>query len=70
MTFPRSYAPQLTVAQTIEELRRCAGTQFDAAVVDALSELVVELLWPATTTPTATGRADASDPAGNRSASR
>jgi diguanylate cyclase (GGDEF)-like protein len=46
MTFPRSYAPQLTVAQTIEELRRCAGTQFDPAVVDALANLVTGLTWP------------------------
>ena len=46
MTFPRSYAPQLTVPQAIEELRRCAGTQFDPAVVDALANLVVGLTWP------------------------
>ena len=46
MTFPRSYAPQLTVPQAIEELRRCAGTQFDPAVVDALANLVVGLAWP------------------------
>jgi hypothetical protein len=30
----------------VAELRRAAGTQFDPAVVDALSELVVELVWP------------------------
>jgi diguanylate cyclase (GGDEF)-like protein len=46
MTFPRSYAPQLTVPQTIDELRRCAGTQFDPAVVDALANLVIGLTWP------------------------
>jgi diguanylate cyclase (GGDEF)-like protein len=46
MTFPRTYAPQLTVPQAIEELRRCAGTQFDPAVVDALANLVVGLTWP------------------------
>ena len=46
MTFPRPYAPQLTVPQTIEELRRCAGTQFDPAVVDALANLIVGLAWP------------------------
>ncbi|HEX3214368.1 MAG TPA: diguanylate cyclase, partial [Actinomycetota bacterium] len=46
MTFPRTYAPQLTVPQAIEELRRCAGTQFDPAVVDALANLVIGLAWP------------------------
>ena len=46
MTFPRPYAPQLTVPQAIEELRRCAGTQFDLAVVDALANLIVGLAWP------------------------
>jgi diguanylate cyclase (GGDEF)-like protein len=46
MTSPRSYAAQLTVPEAIAELRRCAGTQFDHAVVDAFSELVVELVWP------------------------
>jgi diguanylate cyclase (GGDEF)-like protein len=46
MTFPRSYAPQLTVPQSIDELRRCAGSQFDPAVVDALANLVIGLTWP------------------------
>ena len=46
MTFPRTYAPQLTVPQAIEELRRCAGTQFDPAVVDALANLAIGLAWP------------------------
>ena len=41
MTFPRRHAPQLTVPQAIAELRRCAGTQFDPAVVHALAELVL-----------------------------
>jgi diguanylate cyclase (GGDEF)-like protein len=46
MTSPRPYAPQLPIPKAIAELGRCAGTQFDPAVVDALSELVVELVWP------------------------
>jgi diguanylate cyclase (GGDEF)-like protein len=46
MTFPRPYAPQLTVPDAIEELRRCADTQFDPAVVDALANLVIGLPWP------------------------
>ena len=46
MTAPRPYAAQLTVPRAIAELRQCAGTQFDTTVVDVLSELVVELVWP------------------------
>jgi diguanylate cyclase (GGDEF)-like protein len=46
MTAPRPYAAQQTLPEAIAELRRCAGSQFDPAVVDALSELVVELIWP------------------------
>jgi two-component system cell cycle response regulator len=46
MTTPAPHADQLTVPEAIAELRRCAGTQFDPAGVDALSELVVELVWP------------------------
>jgi diguanylate cyclase (GGDEF)-like protein len=46
MTSPRPYAPQLTVPESIAELRRSAGTHFDPTVVDAFSELVVELVWP------------------------
>ena len=42
---PRPYAPQLTVAQALGELRQGAGSQFDPMVVDALSELAVELIW-------------------------
>ena len=39
-------APALAGPEAVAELRRVAGTQFDAAVVDAFSELVVDLLWP------------------------
>jgi two-component system, cell cycle response regulator len=46
MTSPRPYAPQLTVAQALLELRQGAGSQLDPAVVGALSELVVEQIWP------------------------
>ena len=46
MTFPRPYAAQLTVSEAIAELRRCAGTQFDPSVVDALANLIVGLAWP------------------------
>jgi two-component system cell cycle response regulator len=46
MTSARPYAEQRTIPEAVTELRRGAGSQFDGAVVDALSELVVELLWP------------------------
>ncbi len=46
MTFPRPYADQLTVPEAVAELRRCAGSQFDPAIVDALANLVVGLVWP------------------------
>ncbi len=46
MTSQRPYAAQLPIPKAIAELGRCAGTQFDPAVVDALSELLVELVWP------------------------
>jgi diguanylate cyclase (GGDEF)-like protein len=46
MTFPRPYAPQLPVPEAIAELRNCAGSQFDPAVVDAIANLVIGLVWP------------------------
>jgi diguanylate cyclase (GGDEF)-like protein len=36
MTSDRSYCPSLGVKQAMAELRRCAGTQFDPTVVEAL----------------------------------
>ena len=36
MTSLRVYRERLTQEQAVTELRRCAGTQFDPAVVDAL----------------------------------
>jgi hypothetical protein len=32
----------MPVADAVAELRRCAGTQFDVTVVDALEELLAE----------------------------
>jgi diguanylate cyclase (GGDEF)-like protein len=46
MTSPRPHAAQRTIGEAIAELRQRANTQFDPAVVDVLSELVVELVWP------------------------
>jgi HD-GYP domain-containing protein (c-di-GMP phosphodiesterase class II) len=42
MTTDRSYRKSLGVERAVEELRRCAGTQFDPAVVDALVAIVTE----------------------------
>jgi diguanylate cyclase (GGDEF)-like protein len=48
MTSERSYAPALTIEDGLEELFRCAGTQFDPEVVEAFyavqSELHAELV--------------------------
>jgi diguanylate cyclase (GGDEF)-like protein len=46
MTSSRPYAAQRTVPEAVAELRQCAGSQFDPAVVDLFSEMVVELIWP------------------------
>jgi HD-GYP domain-containing protein (c-di-GMP phosphodiesterase class II) len=46
MTYPRAYAPQLAVPAAVAELRGCAGSLFDPAVVDALANLVIGLPWP------------------------
>ena len=40
MTSDRPYRKGMPVEHAIEELRACAGTQFDPAVVDAIAELV------------------------------
>jgi diguanylate cyclase (GGDEF)-like protein/PAS domain S-box-containing protein len=40
MISDRSYRDSLTVDQAIHELRRCAGTQFDHAVVDAFAQVI------------------------------
>jgi diguanylate cyclase (GGDEF)-like protein len=40
------YAPQLPVPEAIAELRNCAGSQFDPAIVNAIANLVIGLVWP------------------------
>ncbi|MBS1870766.1 MAG: diguanylate cyclase [Actinobacteria bacterium] len=42
MTTPRSYQRTLSRAEALAELRRCAGTQFDPAVVEAFYALALE----------------------------
>jgi HD-GYP domain-containing protein (c-di-GMP phosphodiesterase class II) len=40
MNSGRPYAQPLAVAAALDELRRCAGSQFDAAIVAALCAVV------------------------------
>jgi putative nucleotidyltransferase with HDIG domain len=40
MTSERPYGPTLSSAEALAELRRCAGTQFDAEVVTAFEQVV------------------------------
>jgi HD-GYP domain-containing protein (c-di-GMP phosphodiesterase class II) len=40
ITTDRPYRAGRTPAEALEELHRCAGTHFDAAVVDALARIV------------------------------
>ncbi len=40
MTSDRPYRAGMDVAEALAELKRCAGTQFDARIVDALAELI------------------------------
>ena len=47
MTTDRSYRPALTVEAAVEELHRCASTQFDPAVVTGLIALVGRRVAPA-----------------------
>jgi HD-GYP domain-containing protein (c-di-GMP phosphodiesterase class II) len=46
MITPRVYAPGMTIDEALEECRRCAGSQFDPDVVDALGRLVGTGLVP------------------------
>jgi diguanylate cyclase (GGDEF)-like protein len=43
MTSSRPYRPAVSVESALEELRACAGTQFDPAVVDAFCQEIVAL---------------------------
>jgi len=40
MTSPRSYREQLPLQQAIDELKRCAGTQFDPELVDVFCRII------------------------------
>jgi diguanylate cyclase (GGDEF)-like protein len=68
MTSPRPYQPTLEREAALAELRRCAGTQFDPAVVEAFCALALEhaLDDPATLAP----EPPTVDPAGDRARDR
>jgi HD-GYP domain-containing protein (c-di-GMP phosphodiesterase class II) len=42
MTTDRPYRKARSVAEAVAELRRCAGTDFDPSVVDALADAVAQ----------------------------
>ena len=42
MTSDRSYRPALSDRQALDELRRCAGSQFDPSIVELLTVVVRE----------------------------
>lgn len=48
MTSSRSYRPAMTVREAFDELRRCAGTQFDPEVVRVLEDVSARLGWEPT----------------------
>ncbi|MGA2015159.1 MAG: diguanylate cyclase [Solirubrobacteraceae bacterium] len=54
MASDRSYSPPMTVGAALAELQRCAGTQFDPEVVDALMSLAEITPDPNQQTPTTT----------------
>jgi HD-GYP domain-containing protein (c-di-GMP phosphodiesterase class II) len=51
MTTTRSYRGARTIEEAIVELRRCAGTQFDPAFVEAMIEAVETQGWSPEVTP-------------------
>ena len=46
MTSDRPYSPAMPEQDAVDELRRCAGSQFDPMVVEALCGIVGETLSP------------------------
>ena len=58
MTAGRPYREPFTPAEALDELRRCAGTQFDARVVDELARLLEDA--GEATAPAATARSKGS----------
>jgi len=58
MTSPRPYQPTRDRDAALEELRRCAGTQFDPAVVEAFGALAAETPPAETRSPAAGARTE------------
>jgi HD-GYP domain-containing protein (c-di-GMP phosphodiesterase class II) len=42
MISDRSYSPAITIDDALAELRRCAGTQFDPAIVTAFQVIMAQ----------------------------
>jgi HD-GYP domain-containing protein (c-di-GMP phosphodiesterase class II) len=51
MTTTRSYRGARSLEEAVAELRRCAGTQFDPPMVEALVRAIEEHGWEPETTP-------------------
>jgi response regulator RpfG family c-di-GMP phosphodiesterase len=51
MTSDRPYRPALSVREALDELKRCAGTEFDPAVVEAFTTIVVRAHVAPATSP-------------------
>jgi HD-GYP domain-containing protein (c-di-GMP phosphodiesterase class II) len=51
MTSTRPYRPGRTLEQAIDEMRRCAGTQFDRRCVDAFIAILQRDAEPPVTAP-------------------
>ncbi len=49
MTSDRPYKRAMTVAETVDEMRRCAGTQFDPDLVETFIDVLIGT-WPTTHT--------------------
>jgi HD-GYP domain-containing protein (c-di-GMP phosphodiesterase class II) len=43
MMTTRPYRPAMSAEQALDELKRCAGTQFDPHVVDALVQILADV---------------------------
>jgi two-component system cell cycle response regulator len=50
MTSDRPYAPSKSTDQALGELRRCAGTQFDPAIVQAFEQVTADRAQPSSAT--------------------
>jgi HD-GYP domain-containing protein (c-di-GMP phosphodiesterase class II) len=58
MISDRPYAPPRTVDEALAELRRCAGTQFDAAIVTVFARVLIDRAKRPTAARASTARPD------------